>query len=520
MKGNRDQAAWVDQLIRHAPSGAVAVIDHDATNFSYADLRAMSDALAEILVHEGVREGDRVMVVCENCALMVVAIFALSTLRAWIVPVNARQSRAEIDAILSHSGARLVMFTQNVSEPATAHAKAMAARHAGRLDCGDIILSGPYETTPEQTSDDPHEQVAALMYTTGTTSAPKGGMLTHDNLVWNARVSGEIRRLGPKDVVLAVLPGTHIYCYSSGILSTLAAGATILLQPRFAPNAVLQALGQGVTVLPAVPQMYQSLVNALKERNELPRAPRLRLISAGGAPLDPDWKAEIERLFGLPLHNGYGLTETSPGVAVTRPDAPRKDISVGPAVPDVELRIDQPDSEMIGDLLIRGPNIMKGYYRDADLTERTIRRDGFFRSGDLARVGPEGELYILGRRKELIIRSGFNVYPPEIEAMLTRHDDIMQAAVVGRKVKGNEEILAFLLARNGLSAPSVRDWLHARLAAYKIPQQIVIVDSFPTAPTGKILKTRLIETFADLLDGRATSGEPGKRHHPGQTGNP
>lgn len=135
--------------------------------------------------------------------------------------------------------------------------------------------------------------------------------------------------------------------------------------------------------------------------------------------------------FGLPLNNGYGLTETSPGVAATRPDNPRNDISVGELLEDVEIIIDQPDMDGIGELLIRGPNIMKGYYRNEKTTRDVLRPDGYFCSGDFARIGSDGELYIVGRKKELIIRSGFNVYPPEVEAMLTRHPDILQAAVVG-----------------------------------------------------------------------------------------
>jgi acyl-CoA synthetase (AMP-forming)/AMP-acid ligase II len=169
---------------------------------------------------------------------------------------------------------------------------------------------------------------------------------------------------------------------------------------------------------------------------------------------------------------------------------------------DVEIIIDQPDADGIGELLIRGPNIMKGYYRNEKTTRDVLRSDGYFCSGDFARIGSDGELYIVGRKKELIIRSGFNVYPPEVEAMLTRHPDILQAAVVGRSVSGNEEILAFLLTNGGLSERDVKAWLHDRLVGYKIPQHVLIVDSFPTAPTGKILKHKLTEVYADLLEMR------------------
>ncbi|MFT7523272.1 MAG: acyl-CoA synthetase (AMP-forming)/AMP-acid ligase II, partial [Candidatus Paceibacteria bacterium] len=342
-------------------------------------------------------------------------------------------------------------------------------------------------------------QVAALMYTTGTTSAPKGVMLTHANLVWNAKTSANIRQLNHSDVILAVLPATHIYCYASGILAALGAGAAVRFIPRFSPEVVLKAFAEGATMMPGVPQMYQAIVNHLQSRNETPFAPRLRLISSGGAPLDPDWKKGIEAFFGLPLHNGYGLTETSPGVAVTRDEYPRDDISVGEVVPDVEIRVERPDKDGIGELLIRGPNIMKGYYRNPIATNEAIRPDGFFNSGDLARIGPDGALFIVGRKKELIIRSGFNVYPPEVEAMLTRHPDILQAAVVGRVVKGNEQVLAFIITTGNITQEVIKTWLQDHLVAYKIPQHVFIVDGFPAAPTGKILKHKIVDVFADMI---------------------
>lgn len=491
---------WVDDLIEGGNPALTAIVDHDGTSFSHGDVSDMTDRLAGILESHGVRAGDRVMIVSENCATFAIAILAVCKLRAWITPVNARQSAEEIQAIFDHSGARCILFTPEASSISADHALRLKAASLGNLPCGDILATEPAESTPEPLCADPAAQVAALMYTTGTTSAPKGVMLTHSNLVWNALVSGKIRSLGPSDVVLAVLPGTHIYCFSSGILAALAARAAIRFLPRFTPEIVLQAFADGATMMPAVPQMYQAIVNHLNSRAERPYAPKLRLISSGGAPLDPDWKKGIEEFFNLPLHNGYGLTETSPGVTVTRPENPRNDISVGEPVDDVEILIDDPDSDGIGEVLIRGPNIMKGYYRNPSATRDAIRPDGFFKSGDFGRIGDEGELYIVGRKKELIIRSGFNVYPPEVEAMLTRHPGILQAAVVGRSIPGNEEILAFLLTDGNLSVDDAKNWLRDHLIAYKIPQHFLIVDSFPTAPTGKILKHKLVEVFADLLE--------------------
>lgn len=490
---------WIDDLVPAEDPDLLAIIDHDNRHFTYGDLAEMVDQMARALAAHGLRPGDRLICIAENSATFAVSILAAARLRAWITPLNARQSENEIEAVRNHSGARAILFTPEASPPAMAHANRLGASVIGRLACGDILVTPVYETEAEPLDPTPETQVAALMYTTGTTSAPKGVMLTHSNLMWNARASGGVRELTPGDVVLAVLPATHIYCFSSGILAALHARAAIRFIPRFTPEAVLDAFAEGASMMPAVPQMYQAIVNHLKSQGKKPYAPRLRLISSGGAPLDPDWKRGIEEFFGLPLHNGYGLTETSPGVSVTRSARPRPDTSVGEPVEGVELLIDAPNEDGVGELLIRGPNIMKGYYRNPEATSIAIRPDGFFCSGDLARFGENGDLYIAGRKKELIIRSGFNVYPPEIEAMLTRHPDVHQAAVVGRQIPGNEEILAFILTEPGASAEAIETWLRDQLVAYKIPQHFLIVDAYPAAPTGKILKHKLIETFKDRL---------------------
>ena len=220
--------------------------------------------------------------------------------------------------------------------------------------------------------DDPAERVAALMYTTGTTSAPKGVMLTHRNLVWNAESSSRLRKMTSGDEAMLVLPGTHIFGFASVFLASLHAGCTIRFLPRFSARSVLDAMADGSSVMSAVPQMYAAILRHLKAEGAAPRAPRLRYISAGGAPLDPEWKIRIEEAFHLPLNNGYGLTETAPGVSGTWQDAPRHDTSVGYALPDVELKIHEPDANGVGELWIRGPGIMKGYYRDPGRTAEVL----------------------------------------------------------------------------------------------------------------------------------------------------
>lgn len=506
-------------LIGDHPDGHLAIIDHDGARHSYGALRDMVEALAAILARAGLRPGDRLMLVCENCATYAAAIMAASRLDAWIMPVNARQTRGEIDALMAHAGPRLVMFTPEASPAALDHAERLGASVAGRIACGDVLLAGPRDDpgcAPEPTSPDPAEQVAALLYTTGTTSSPKGVMLTHRNLTWNAQSSATLREMAPGDVVIGVLPGTHVFGFSSAFLAAMHAGGAIHFMTRFDPAAVLDAIEAGGAVLPAVPQMFQGLLAELEARDRPLDAPKLKYLSSGGAPLDPSWKSRVEAAFGLPLHNGYGLTETSPGVCGGSNARPRDDLALGEVLPDVECIVDAPDEHGVGELLIRGPNVMKGYFRDPDATREALREDGFFRSGDFARIGPDGAVWLMGRKKELIIRSGFNVYPPEIEAMLTHLPAVRQSAVVGRQVPGNEEIIAFVTARPGTTEDEVKAYLHERLVAYKVPQHVVIVYDFPRAATGKILKHKLVGLYADDLsrrDARASKQEKDATTH-------
>jgi acyl-CoA synthetase (AMP-forming)/AMP-acid ligase II len=491
------------QLLDGKPDDAVAIVDWDGTTYTYVALAQIAEDLSFVLADHGVRAGDRVLIVAENSALFASAIFACSHLNAWAVLVNARQSQTEVRAVEQHSGARTILCTSDVSPNAQAHADALGAVHLADLRCGPIIATPVVETTTELVTDDA-SQVAALLYTTGTTSAPKGVMLTHGNLLFAAENSTNFNGVRSDDKVLAVLPGTHIYCLSSVFLTAMNAGACVQFVPRFDPAQVLSLLRGGITRLPAVPQMYAAIMAELDRRDEGLNAPDLRNLATGGAPLDPDLKARVQQVFGRPLNNGYGITETSPTVSQTHNDEPRDDCSVGKAMPHVDVIIHNADKDGIGEIWVKGDNVMKGYYRDPILTAATITKDGYFRTGDLGHIDPDGAIHIVGRSKELIIRSGFNVYPPEVEAMLTRHPNVRQAAVIGRKAGSNEEVLAFIIADGQPDEPALQNWLRERLVGYKIPQHIFYVEAFPTAATGKILKHRLQGFFADMIETRDT----------------
>jgi acyl-CoA synthetase (AMP-forming)/AMP-acid ligase II len=225
----------------------------------------------------------------------------------------------------------------------------------------------------------------------------------------------------------------------------------------------------------------------------------LEYVSSGGAPLDPDWKRRAEAFYGLPLQNGYGMTETTAGITATRHTTLSDDISCGPALPGVEIEIAGGAPE--GELRTRGPHVMQGYFRAPDRTAEILDAEGWLSTGDVARIDAEGCVHIMGRLKELIIHGGFNVYPPEVEAVLSDHPQIIQAAVVGHMVEGDEKVLAFCQVAPGDAPdlPELRAWLAERLAGYKRPWKIIIAETLPAAATGKILKHKLKDAFSDRI---------------------
>ncbi|WP_323140234.1 class I adenylate-forming enzyme family protein [Massilia phyllosphaerae] len=496
--------ARIDAIPRAAAArtpDAPALIEgnaEDRRTLSYAALVGQIDRYASLLRGRGVRPGDRVLLVSENCGAQVALIFAASTVGAWIVNLNPRLSAPEIDAIQLHCGARLALYTAALSPEAAAHAARAGAQADGELMIGPLNEA----CAPEAVQDDP---VAALVYTTGTTGQPKGVMLSHRNLLFVAAVSSRLRGLVPQDRAWGVLPISHVYGLTSVLLGTLSAGACLQLAPRFTPEAMLRAIrDDGLTIVQGVPAMYARLLE-LAGNARLPS--RLRFAYAGGSPLDPDLKRRVEALLGLPLHNGYGLSEAAPTVSQTRLDAPRADTAVGQPIPGVEVRIvdqagrDLADGEA-GELWVRGSNVMRGYYRAPLLTAAALRPGGWLNSGDMARRGEDGALFIVGRTKELIIRSGFNVFPLEVETVLNAHPGVTQSAVVGKAAAdGNEEVVAFVQP-DPQQAPTVNElkaWAAERLAPYKRPGRIVLMKALPAAATGKILKHALKEMAAALM---------------------
>jgi long-chain acyl-CoA synthetase len=501
----------VERRAAAAPD-ALALIDHDGRCLTWHRFRGAVDVMEQHLREAGVRGGDRVLVVIENSVTAVAALMAASRIDAWAALVNARLAAREVARIRAHCEPRAIVFTTGASGEAARHAADVNVSLVEDDCVGAFAIAGHLPAAPEPVDESNAAQVAAMIYTSGTTGNPKGVMLTHRNVLFIAVVSGAARALGADDLVYAVLPLSHVFGLASTCLGTINAGGALRLVNRFDPAHLAEALHGGVTVFQGVPAMYARLLEHLDHRGEALVAPRLRYMSAGGAPLDLDWKRRIEARFGRTLNNGYGLTEASPTVAQTRIDDPRDDDSIGPALPGVEIRFvdphgrDVPEGE-VGECWVRGPNVMKGYYRDPGASAATITPDGWLRTGDLGRRAPDRNLFLVGRVKELIIRSGFNVYPPEVETALNAHPDVVQSAVVGRRVSGNEEVIAFVETMPGsaVDEAALKAFVRDRLAPYKRPQHILIMVRMPASATGKVQKHALTALADELIARKAVA---------------
>lgn len=493
----------IHEMVQHQAQtrpDALAVIDADGRRVAWATYHALILEAEALLQSQNAGAGERVLIVAENCLSVPVLMMAASRLGAWGVPVNARMSASEIARIIDHARPRVILFTSGVSQEAADHAEVQGAKPVetgfGTLHIYDTEIADPEPV-------DEADEVAVLLYTTGTTGDPKGVMLTHANLLFAARASVSLRGLTSADLVYGALPLTHVFGVASMLMASAMAGCAVQLAKRFTPSGLYEALRSGVTVLPAVPQMHALLMAyAADQKITKLGSDSLRYVSSGAAPLDPSWKRNAEAFYDLPLQNAYGMTETTAGVSGSRNLIGDADISVGPPLPGVEIKLDLSAGEdaEVGEVLTRGPHIMKGYFRNAVATRAAITEDGFLRTGDLGQIDAQGRLSIVGRAKELIIRGGFNVYPPEVEAALNDHPAVIQSAVIGHTAAGDEQVLAFVQVQSSVGVEDLRAFVTDRLAGYKRPSQIHIVDQLPAAATGKILKHLLAKQFADLIE--------------------
>ncbi len=481
---------------RAAAPGLPALCD-ETGQWSYEELGSIVAETAALLTDLGVTRGMRVAVIGENSRATAAWLLAGWACGACMVPLNPKLPAPELDAILACADAAVTVFCLAGSTQLRAYAASRGAQFHDRdgLRTTGICLAPDLNGVGRAA--EPGTDVALLIFTSGTSGTPKGVMLTHTNLLFMAAASGAVRQLTPLDRLYLVLPLSHIVGLSVILLGGLMHLAAVQLAAAFNPRALLGALrNDGVSILLGTPALFRLLADYAGGAC-VTDAPGLRIISASGAPLDPATKAVAEALFGLPLHHGYGLTECAPTIAQVRPGEETGDCMVGCLLPGVQARLVGPsgapaDPGGTGELLVRGPNVMRGYFRDAAATGLVLDAQGWFRTGDLARFDG-AHLHIVGRTKEMVIRFGYNVFPAEVEAVLASHPCVAVCAVLGRVAQGEEELVAFVQSRptHDVTATDLSRHVADRLAPYKRPSRYVITDRLPLNEFGKVRKHEL-----------------------------
>jgi long-chain acyl-CoA synthetase len=471
------------------------------SELSYGELDDRSARLATLLRERGVQPGDRVGVMLPNVPEFPIAYYGVLRAGGIVVPMNVLLKRREVAFYLEDSGAKLLLAWHGFGEEAGTGA-AEAGAEAIEVEPAAFAASlAGLEPTPE-VAETAADDIAVLLYTSGTTGKPKGAELTHENLSRNAEISSRTTcEVGAGDVVLGALPLFHSFGQTVGMNASLRVGACLTLVPKFDPGEALATMQRDrVTHFYGVPTMFGALLH--HPGRESFDTSALRNCITGGASMPVEVLRGFEDAFGAKVMEGYGLSETSPVASSNHPDMERKPGSIGTPIEGVEMRVvDEDDNPVaegeIGEIAIRGHNIMKGYWQCPEATAEAMR-GGWFHSGDMARVDEDGYFYIVDRKKDLIIRGGYNVYPREVEEVLYEHPKIREAAVVGvPHDEWGEEIGAAVVLMEGeeLSPAEVSAYVKDRIAAYKYPRVVWFLDELPKGPTGKILK-REIETPA------------------------
>ncbi|MCQ1946219.1 MULTISPECIES: long-chain fatty acid--CoA ligase [unclassified Arthrobacter] len=483
----------------------------DETVVSYAALDAMSAKVAGFLASRGVEPGDRVALVMPNIPQMAFLYFGALRHGAVVVPMNPLLKAREVAYHLQDSGARIAFAWEGVAGEVSAGAEEAGGVEVVSVDSAAFLqlLAGADSRTEVAEVDD--QDTAVILYTSGTTGRPKGAALTHRNLLTNAYVAQSLLNTVETDVHFGGLPFFHVFGQTAALNSSVLSGASISLLPRFDAGKALEIIERdGVTIFEGVPTMYVGMLRhpAVKTTN----LSSLRGAITGGSAMPLEILHEFEEVFGIELLEGYGLSETSPIVSFNVPGGDRRPGSIGKTVAGTEVRMLDPDGNdvpvgEVGELSVRGDGVMKGYWKNDDATAAAIP-DGWFRTGDLARFDEDGNIYIVDRKKDIILRGGYNVYPREVEEVLYEHPAVAEAAVIGipDSLHGEEIVAVVGLREEAMPADdAARDELIAdiqqftkdRLAAYKYPRRIELTDALPKGPTGKILK-REIKVSAPL----------------------
>lgn len=473
---------------------AQVAIKLDDLEIPFAALANGAARVASWLSSLGVEPGDRVAITMPNLPQFPVIYYGILWAGATVVPLNPLFKGREFSYALSDSGSKVIFAWEGMAEEAE---KGAAEAGAVFVSVGQGFMAQVAEHAPAALVSRDDEDTAVVLYTSGTTGSPKGAELTHRNMGRNAEVAASLFNTQPSDMVFGGLPLFHSFGQTVGMNVCVATGATLTLLPRFEPAKALEVLVRDhVTIMLGVPTMYVALLGY--PGREGVALPDLRVCASGGASLPVEVLRGFEAAFDCLVLEGYGLSETSPVASFNHPDRDRKPGSIGTPITGVEMRlVDQEWQDVaegeIGEIAIKGHNVMKGYLNKPEATA-AVMHDGWFRTGDLAKRDDEGYYYIVDRAKDMIIRGGFNVYPREVEEVLYEHPAVGQAAVVGVPDDTyGEEIAAAVVLKTGASATpdELREFAKERVAAYKYPRIVWITEQLPMGPTGKILKRQI-----------------------------
>jgi len=472
---------------------------------TYGELRRQIAELRGGLVRLGVEPGDRVALATANNWFFVVAYFATLGVGAVAVPVNPASPTAELQGELASVRPRVLIAGPSASEGVKGLdaerlglAHVVAPENAGmdRATPFEDLMGGDEAPLVDRATDD----LAVLIFTAGTGGSPKAAMLTHGNLRANIDQAQAQpgRELVPSDVAFGVLPMFHIFGLNVVLGLTLAAGGSVVLVERFDPTSAFDTIRErGVTILAGAPTMFSAMLDVPRVAPDALAS--LRLAVSGAAALPPDVATRFAERFGIPIRQGYGLTEAAPIVTSSVIEGDPKPYAIGVVLPGIEVRlVDEEGEDALegdaGEIWVRGPNVFAGYWEDEEATARALTADGWLRTGDVAVTDDDGFLYLIDRAKDLIIVSGFNVYPAEVEDVLASHEGVAEVAVVGvDHPHSGETVKAFVVARPGvhLEEDQLIDFAATRLARYKCPTKITFVDELPHGLGGKLLRRAL-----------------------------
>ena len=465
----------------------------DDVEVNYAVLNEGAKRVGGLLREKGVEEGDRVGIMLPNVPYFPSVYYGILRAGCVVVPMNVLLKGREVEFYLKDPEAKLLFAWHDFGEAAEQGADGAGA------ECV-LVKPGEFEELVggqeplEEMSERDAQDTAVILYTSGTTGKPKGAELTHANLKQNAKLAGGLGEVTDEDVALGALPLFHSFGQTCTMNACIAIGAAMTQLPRFDPDKALAIIERDkATIFQGVPTMYNAMLHSDK-REEFDTS-SLRLCMSGGSAMPEELMRNFEEAFDCKILEGYGLSETSPVASFNHPDRERKPGSIGTPIDGVEMKLvdddgNEVDQGEVGEIVIKGHNIMKGYWNRPDATEEAIK-DGWFHSGDMGKVDEDGYFFIVDRKKELIIRGGYNVYPREVEEVLYEHPAVQEAAVVAVKdEKMGEEVGAAVVLKKGeeVTEEELRDYVKEQVANYKYPRKIWFCDELPKGPTGKILK--------------------------------